>query len=680
MPLPVLHADSPYAGLVRGRVWLFVFLGVLACQLASAQQHREWEPYFSEWMALEDGDEGDTERIYDELCELESHPIDLNTATREDLERLPFLTAGQIEDICAYVYLYGPVKSLNELFLVESLDYDRRHLLQHFVVLGDGPKERFPSFKELLDGGRHTLTATALLPCYDRRGDRNGYLGYKYKHWLRYEFASRNRLKIGLVASQDAGEPFASSGNKWGYGYYSPYIQVTDWGKLSTLVVGRYRPSFGHGLVVGSSFSLGKQTALSSFGRQTEGLRAYTSRSETDYFQGVGATVRLSERLKASAFLSYRPLDCTLNADGTAATIVTTGYHRTVSEMEKKGNTHAISAGGNVHYAVGGWHLGATLVHTHLDRRLSPDTKAVFRRFYPAGTDFTNVSANYGLVRPDFSVRGETALDRGGHVATVNSVSLRLSDRLNLLAVQRFYAYRYAALHAHSFGDVSNVRNESGIYVGFEWLPSPRWHLSGYADYAYHPWPRYRVSQSSHGFDQMLAVVHTWGDWRLGARYRLRLRQKDAAGTSALANEWELRPRLSLTRSWAGGWTAILQGDAAFAGQSSSDVGYMVSHTLSRDFRRLSLKVSAAYFHTDSYDSRLYAYEPSLRYTFSFPMFYGEGIRYALVGRLKVGASLAVAAKVGVTNYFDRAVIGSGYQQIDHSSKADIELQGTLKF
>lgn len=679
MPLLVPHADSLPSRIVRGRVLLFVFFGLLVCRLASAQQQRDWEPYFCEWMDLE-GNDGDAERIYDELCELETHPIDLNTATREDLERLPFLTDEQIEDICAYVYLYGPVKSLNELFLVESLDYDRRRLLQYFVILGEGQKERFPSFQELLDGGRNTLTATVLLPCYDRRGDRNGYLGYKYKHWLRYEFSSRNRLRVGLVASQDGGEPFASSGNRWGYDYYSPYIQVTDWGRLATLVVGRYRPSFGCGLVVGSSFSLGKQTALSSFGRPTEGIRAYTSRSEADYFQGIGATVMLSQRLKASAFLSYRPLDCTLNADGTAATIVSTGYHRTVSEMEKKNNTHAASAGGNVHYTIGGWHIGGTLVHTHLDRQLCPNTKAVFRRFYPAGTDFTNMSANYGYACHRFSVRGETALDRGGHVATVNSVSLRLSDRFDILAIQRFYAYRYAALHAHSFGDVSNVQNESGIYVGFEWQPSPRWHLSGYADYAYHPWPRYRVSRASHCLDQMLSVIYTCGNWRLGARYRLRLRQRNAAGTSALANVWEHRPRLSLTKTWTGGWVSVLQGNVAFSGQPSDGVGYMASHTLSREFSRLSLKASCAYFHTDSYDRRLYAYEPSLRYTFSFPMFYGEGIRYTLVGRLKAGPSLAVAAKVGVTNYFDRSVIGSGYQRIEQSSKADIEFQGTLKF
>ena len=26
------------------------------------------------------------------------------------------------------------------------------------------------------------------VPLYEREGDRNGYLGYKYKHWFRYSF------------------------------------------------------------------------------------------------------------------------------------------------------------------------------------------------------------------------------------------------------------------------------------------------------------------------------------------------------------------------------------------------------------------------------------------------------------------------------------------------------------
>ena len=39
-----------------------------------------------------------------------------------------------------------------------------------------------------------------------------------------------------------------------------------------------------------------------------------------------------------------------------------------------------------------------------------------------------------------------------------------------------------------------------------------------------------------------------------------------------------------------------------------------------------------------------------------------------------------VISKAAVTDYFDRASIGTGLRQIAHSSMADIELQLRLKF
>ena len=47
----------------------------------------------------------------DELEELSyrlQEPINLNSATREQLEQFPFLTARQVEEIQAYVYIHGP--------------------------------------------------------------------------------------------------------------------------------------------------------------------------------------------------------------------------------------------------------------------------------------------------------------------------------------------------------------------------------------------------------------------------------------------------------------------------------------------------------------------------------------------------------------------------------------------
>ena len=146
---------------------------------ASAQQEHEWEEYLNEVLTIEDVGTAAWEELYEQLCELNQHPVDLNHASREQLEQLPFLSAQQVEDIMAYLYQYGPMKSLAELQMIRSLDYQRRRLLTFFVRIDDDEqKQGFPSLKTITQYGRHELMATAKIPFYERRGDNEVYKGW----------------------------------------------------------------------------------------------------------------------------------------------------------------------------------------------------------------------------------------------------------------------------------------------------------------------------------------------------------------------------------------------------------------------------------------------------------------------------------------------------------------------
>ena len=92
---------------------------------------------------------------YDVLADLAAHPLNLNTASREELARIPFLTAEQIEDLQAYVYQYHGMQSLGELAMIESLDALRRQLLPYFVYVSPVEEQRkFPSLKAIAKGGK----------------------------------------------------------------------------------------------------------------------------------------------------------------------------------------------------------------------------------------------------------------------------------------------------------------------------------------------------------------------------------------------------------------------------------------------------------------------------------------------------------------------------------------------
>ena len=86
-----------------------------------------------------------------------------------------------------------------------------------------------------------------------------------------------------------------------------------------------------------------------------------------------------------------------------------------------------------------------------------------------------------------------------------------------------------------------------------------------------------------------------------------------------------------------------------------------------------------AYFNTDGFDSRIYVYEKGPLYSFNFPSFYGEGIRYSLFVRADFSKNLMLIAKLATTNYFDRNTIGTGLRKINRSSMTDLDLQLRLK-
>ena len=644
--------------------------------IVQAQSGHEWERYLNEVMTAEDAGSVTWEDTYDLLCELEQQPLDINQATREQLEQLPFLSAQQVEEIVEYLYRYGPMKSLAELRMIRSLDDSRRRLLTYFIFIGDRSQETGDS--RLTARVLNELMATGRIPFYERKGDTGAYQGYPYRHWLRYQLTYGDQLKAGIVGSQDAGEPFFAGKNRLGYDYYSFYLQLNHWHRLETLVLGNFRVSMGMGLILNNSFGLGKVSMLQNMGRPTSTVRAHSSRSSDGYLQGAAATVNITKGLTATGFISYRAMDATLNKDGTAATIVTSGYHRTETELEKKNNLKNTTFGGNVRYQANGYHAGFNLVGTHLNRELKPNTTALYRQYYAQGYDFLNVSADYGYVHHRFSVNGETALNREGALATINSVSLQLGSEWSLMALYRFYSYHYTSLYANSYSDGGSVQNESGIYIGATWQPSPSWKLMAYTDYAYFPWAKYQISQSSHSWDQLLQVSYSKKRWSFGGRYRLRIRQKDNDDKTALVTRTEHRGRLSAEYSSV--WSSRTQVDFGFISFNAPEAGLMVSETLGFTHRWLRLNGGLGWFHTDSYDSRVYLYELGPLYSYSFTQFSGEGIRYWLMARANIGSRLVLTAKMGVTNYFDRSTIGSSYQQINRSSQTDLDLQLRWKF
>ena len=646
-----------------------------------SQNDYSWEDYLEQVGQSENIDDGSLEQLYEELNELYENKLDINTCSRDQLERLPFLSFQQVMGIIEYRDKVRRIESYLELFLIESLDRQTISLLKQFAIIGQAQRsDTIPDLRKVLKYGKSTLIADLNIPFYTRKGYDDKYLGYKYKHWLRYTFNYGQRVKFGITASQDAGEPFFAGKNKYGYDYYSFYLLLNDIKWLKTLALGRYRLRFGMGLILNNGFGFGKLATMSTLLSSPAHVFAHSSRSDYNYLQGAAATFKLASGLDFTAFASCRKIDATLNKDSSSvATILKTGYHRTLSEINRKGNTAVSLFGGNVNWMRNGFHVGATGYYTSFNRKLDMDKGQKYRRWYPYGYDFFNASVDYGYISRRFNVSGETAIDKNSQVATINTVSYEFSSRLSLMAVQRYFPYKYQAIYANTINEGGSVNDESGILVGGKISPWNNATLTLYTDLSYFAWPKYNAPESTYRWDNFVQLDASKGKWALLFRYRMKMKELNGQEENSLIRRVDSRARATLSYS-DNGLTLSTQSDFSASHGNLTSYGYMISESVRWQWQWLKLYGLIGYFHTGDYNSRVYIHEPGLLYTFSFASFYGKGLRLALNCKVTANDRLAFILKGECTHYFDRDVISSGLQEVDSPTISQLEMQMQWKF
>ena len=138
---------------------LFILVILLSLAL-NVNAETEWEKWLDGIMLDGDYSEDTHEELYENLLELQRNGINVNSATREELLALPFLSEQQVMDILEYIHFHGALKSINELMSIESIDYSTRQLLQEFLYAGDKPEKGFPSLKNIMTWGKMNCRST----------------------------------------------------------------------------------------------------------------------------------------------------------------------------------------------------------------------------------------------------------------------------------------------------------------------------------------------------------------------------------------------------------------------------------------------------------------------------------------------------------------------------------------
>ena len=628
------------------------------------------------------------ENELEELSNRLQEPVNLNSATREQLEQFPFLSDIQIEHLLAYIYIHGQMETIYELQLVEELDRQTIQYLLPFVCIKAINNEPAFRWKTMLkDAGRYgkNEVLTRLdIPFYKRKGYEHTYLGPSVYNSVKYTFRYRDQLYAGGVAEKDAGEPFAALHNSYGYDYYSFYLLLQNCGRLKSLAVGNYRLSFGQGLVMSTDYLMGKTIYASSFNNRSTGIKRHSSTDEYNYFRGVATTVALTKRLSVSAFYSHLNMDGVVT-DGEITSVYKTGLHRSRKEADKKNLLTSQLTGGNVSYQQNHIRLGITGVYYVFNRPYEPELTG-YSKYNIHGNHFYNLGIDYAYRWRRFSFQGETAIGKQGW-ASLNRLQYSPVQDIQFMLIHRFYSYDYWAMYAHSFGEGSTVQNEQGYYVGLETTPFSHWRFFVSFDLFSFPWKKYRINKPSRGTDGLIQATFTpRTNLSMYLKYRYKQKERDLTGSKGTLTlpifHHQLRYRLNYSLNDVFSSRTTLDYNHFHSQDRAATKGYQVTQMISSQlpWTRLFADVQGSYFCTDDYDSRVYVSEKGLLYTFYTPSFQGRGFRCAVRLRYELNKHWLFITKFGETIYLNRNEIGSGNDLIYGNKKADIQMQLRIKF
>ena len=617
------------------------------------------------------------------LEQLHANPLDINTATPEDLAQIPFLTASQIEDLQAYIHLDGPMKTLGELALIPSLDIHTRRILPLFLTITHLNATTTPptSFKTLFTDHRHTIDTRIDIPLYRREGIRTGhYLGDPLYHRLRYNMTSRHVL-AGVHMEKDPGERWCDS--------YGAYLSLRNYGIIRQAILGDYRAGWGEGLVMAARTPFGKSGLTHT---PTQGIRPMTGTGETGYMRGAAITLGTDAPKSADThhvtwqttlFASYNLLDATLNDDGTVKTIINDGNHRSQDEISKKHNTSATVLGAHARFTFRHLTIGATGYWQHFSRTLSPGNEK-YRQWYPRGNNFGNIGLLAAYDRYRWTVSGEIAYSisqNPGGPAMLGRVSYLASRNCRIVLLGRYYSHKYHSFYSGAISEGSQTQNESGIMLHVEATPWPTLTLTSYVDIFADYWPRYQMTHSSHGQDLMLeASWHTSPDpaasrHTLALRYQMKRRETDDTMIPhhRIRLQWTQQP----SRRYKFQTTANLHIAANIP--QTRKTGYAISENITATLLRNNstrLTLTAAYFDAPDYQTRIYLYEPAMWNSFSGTTYHGQGLRaIASLRYTHPHGHWMIEARYGITRMLDRDDISTGHDQIPSSTKNDISIQ-----
>lgn len=632
------------------------------------------------------------------LDQFKKNPLNLNTATGADLKELRLITDLQIHNLLRYRKLLGNLIDVYELQAVPGWDVETIRKIIPYVQVGSASMVQ--NIGKRLAGGQHSLLVRMQQVLEKSEGFTrpdsidNRYPGSPQRVFFRYKYVYRTLLQYGITGDKDAGEQFFKGAQKNGFDFYSAHFFARKLGVVKALALGDFSVNLGQGLTHWQSLAFRKSADVMNVKRQAEILRPYNSPTEYDFERGAGITLGF-KHIDVTAFGSIRKLDASFNTDTLQTTedfvssLLTTGYHRTPLEVDKKDRITEKTAGGNVSYNNGSLHVGVNGVAYAYSVPLVKDVQ-VYNQYAIQGKQWHNYSFDYGYTYKNVHVFGEAAMDKNKSKAFIGGLLASIDPRVDLSLVYRNIEASYQSLYGNAFTESTSPSNEKGLYTGLTVRPTTFLRVDAYADMFSFPWLRYRVDAPTAGSEYLLQVTYKPNKQvEVYTRFRNENKAINLSGTDLPVHLVVIRPK----QNWRTQVSYAVSREVTV--RTRAELLWLDAHEKERAeqgflsyvelkykpfFKPLSANVRLQYFETDGFDSRLYAFESDVLYSYSIPQFIGKGLRYYVNLNYDVSKKLSVWLRWAQTVYSNTSAVGSGLDEIPGNKKTEVKVQAMYLF
>jgi hypothetical protein len=620
---------------------------------------------------------------------LQPHGLSVNVLDVRDWESVFHLSAEQASAVVAYRKRFGSFIDLMELQAVPGWSINLvRRILPYVTV--DTVVALLPTLSERATKGRHqwmVRSGSVLEKSRGYRKDSTGkapFAGDALKVMIRYHYQYRQLMGWGLTMEKDAGETFL--GHAHLPDLMTAHFFLRDLGPIRYLVVGDYQLNLGQGLTHWQSLAFRKSSATLEVLRQGPSVKPNGGLDENRFHRGMALGLGKGP-LSIYFFIASDRRDAHMIPDSMTGGVAFTsmpgsGLHRTEGELRDRHTLRDLMYGARLLHASRVGTFGLNLIRHEFNGRFT-GSDAPYGLYSFRGDRLVDASVDHRLPLGPTQLFGEWASDVAGHLALTEGVLFSPDARMDMVMLFRHFSPGYHAFQENAFGEGSVATNETGFYGGIEWRPSPVWRLNASVDRFRFPWLKFAVDMPSSGSSQLLKLT-----WR-----------PDKKREAYAQFGWEGRPEnlpgmvgsgpvvVTLSRftarfqfNWAytGAISLTMRAECSRSQQEGGppEHGFLAYADLLWRVPGGRLQTSARFtaFHTDGYESRIYAYERQLLSAYGVPIFYHDGSRYYIMasGRLwkglHAGVRLAHTLLYGVDNQ------GSGYDEIGGTQKIEWNL------